>query len=83
MTLQRKIQKLINNAAKCDKNQKLFVSLHRRYKTEEVMMTKEEALRRFKAAKQTKKDAVAALEERMKQTYEERTGLKANYVVTL
>ena len=33
------------------------------------MMTKEEALRRFKAAKQTKKD--------------ERTGLKANYVVTL
>ena len=27
------------------------------------MMTKEEALRRFKAAKQTKKDAVAALEE--------------------
>ena len=59
------------------------VSLHRRYKTEEVMMTKEEALRRFKAAKQTKKDAVAALEEKMKQAYEERTGLKANYVVTL
>ena len=47
------------------------------------MMTKEEALRRFKAAKQTKKDAVAALEEKMKQAYEERTGLKANYVVTL
>ena len=60
-----------------------LVSLHRRYKTEEVMMTKEEALRRFKAAKQTKKDAVAALEEKMKQAYEERTGLKANYVVTL
>ena len=38
--------------------------MHRRYKTEEVMMTKEEALRRFKAAKQTKKDAVAALEEK-------------------
>ena len=47
------------------------------------MMTKEEALRRFKAAKQTKKDAAAALEEKMKQAYEERTGLKANYVVTL
>ncbi len=46
-------------------------------------MTKEEALRRFKAAKQTKKDAVAALEQKMKQAYEERTGLKANYVVTL
>ena len=46
-------------------------------------MTKEEALRRFKAAKQTKKDAVAALEKKMKQAYEERTGLKANYVVTL
>ena len=29
------------------------------------------------------KDAVAALEEKMKQAYEERTGLKANYVVTL
>lgn len=29
------------------------------------MMTKEEALRRFKAAKQTKKDAVAALEENL------------------
>ena len=73
-----------------------------------IMMTKEEALRRFKAtdkreesdarinfserelarmkfkaAKQTKKDAVAALEQKMKQAYEERTGLKANYVVTL
>jgi len=47
------------------------------------MMTKEEALRRFKAAKQTKKNAVAALEQKMKSAYEERTGLKANYVVTL
>jgi hypothetical protein len=28
-------------------------------------MTKEEALRRFKAARQTKRDAVAALEEKM------------------
>ena len=46
-------------------------------------MTKEEALRRFKAAKQTKKDAVAALEKKMKQAYEERTGLKANYVVII
>ena len=34
-----------------------------------LMMTKEEALRRFKAAKQTKKDAVAALEEKMKATH--------------
>ena len=47
------------------------------------MMTKEEALRRFKAAKQTKMNAVAALEEKMKQAYEERPGMKANYVVTL
>ena len=78
-----KIQKVENNGSKYDKYQKLFVSLRRRYKTEEVMMTKEEALRRFKAAKQTKKDAVEALEEKMKQAYEERTGLKANYVVTL
>ena len=47
------------------------------------MKTREEALRRFKAAKQKKMNAVAALEERMKQAYEERTGMKANYVVTL
>ena len=44
------------------------------------MMTKEEALRRFKAAKQTKKDAVAALEEKMKQAYEERTGQKTSFI---
>ena len=48
-----------------------------------AMMTREEALRRFKAAKQKKMNAVAALEEKMKQAYEERTGMKANYVVTL
>ena len=47
------------------------------------MMTKEEAMRRFKAARQTKMNAVAVLEEKMKQAYEERTGMKANYVVTL
>ena len=47
------------------------------------MMTREEALRRFKAAKQKKMNAVATLEEKMKQAYEERTGMKANYVVTL
>ena len=44
------------------------------------MMTKEEALRRFKAAKQTKKDAVAALEEKMKQAYEERAGQKTSFI---
>jgi hypothetical protein len=36
------------------------------------MITEEEALRHFKAAKQTKKNAVAALEEKMKLAYEER-----------
>jgi len=46
-------------------------------------MTKEEALRRFKAARQTKNNAVAALEKKMKQAYEKRTGFKASYVVTL
>jgi len=46
-------------------------------------MTREEALRRFKAAKQTKINAVANLEQKMKSSYEERTDLKANYVVTL
>jgi hypothetical protein len=47
------------------------------------MMTKSEALRRFKAAKQKKMEAVAALEQMMKSSYEERTGQKAEYVVTL
>lgn len=47
------------------------------------MITKEEALRRFKAAKQKKMDAVASLEQRMKQTYEETTGKKAKYIVSL
>ena len=53
-------------------------------------MTREEALKRFKAAKLTKFDAVTALEQEMKQAYEERkqayeerTGLKANYVMSL
>lgn len=40
-------------------------------------MTRDEALRRFKAAKQTKMNAVVALERKMKQAYEERTGLTA------
>ena len=44
------------------------------------MMTREEALRRFKAARQTKMNAVAALEEKMKQAYEERTGMKAHNI---
>ena len=47
------------------------------------MMTKTEALKRFMAAKQTKLKAVAELEQRMKQSYEDRTGLKAEYVVSL
>jgi hypothetical protein len=52
-------------------------------KGEKKMMTKSEALRRFKAAKQKKMDAVAALEQMMRNSYEERTGQKAKYVVTL
>lgn len=47
------------------------------------MITEEEALRHFKAAKRTNKNAVAALEEKMKLAYEERTGHKADYVTTL
>ena len=47
------------------------------------MMTRSEALRRFKAAKQKKMAAVAALEQAMKNSYEERTGQKAKYVVTI
>ena len=47
------------------------------------MITEEEALRHFKAARRTNKNAVAALEEKMKLAYEERTGHKADYVTTL
>ena len=48
-----------------------------------INMNREEALKRFKAAKQKKMNAVAELEKKMKQAYEERTGLKAKYVVSL
>ena len=48
-----------------------------------INMNREEALKRFKAAKQKKMNAVADLEKKMKQAYEERTGLKAKYVVSL
>lgn len=47
------------------------------------MITKQEAMQRFMQAKKKKLEAVASLEQRMKQAYEETTGKKANYVVTL
>lgn len=46
-------------------------------------LTKEEALRRFAAAKTKKRQKIAQLEKEMKQLYEQETGLKANYFVAL
>ena len=46
-------------------------------------MTQKEAMARFMAAKEKKRQCVEQLEEKMKKAYEERTGMKANYVVTL
>ena len=46
-------------------------------------MTKEEAMNRFMAAKEKKRQCVARLEEKMKQNYEKRTGKPANYTFVL
>lgn len=46
------------------------------------MLTKQETMQRFMQAKK-KQEAVASLEQRMKQAYEETTGKKAKFVVTL
>ena len=46
-------------------------------------MTKEEAMARFMAAKEKKRQCITRLEARMKQAYEERTGKPANYTFVL
>jgi len=46
-------------------------------------MTKEEAMKRFMAAKEKKRQCVARLEEKMKQSYEKQTGKPANYTFVL
>ncbi len=48
-----------------------------------AIMTKEEAMARFMAAKEKKRQCVARLEEKMKAAYEERTGKPANYTFVL
>jgi hypothetical protein len=62
--------------------QKYFVSLRRKQKTT-IIMTKEEAMARFMAAKEKKRQCVAQLEEKMKQSYEQRTGKPAKYTFVL
>ena len=47
------------------------------------VMTKEEAMTRFMAAKEKKRQCVAWLEEKMKQSYEQRTDKPANYTFVL
>ena len=46
-------------------------------------MNRDEAMKCFKAAKQKRITAIADLENKMKKAYEERTGYKASYIVTL
>lgn len=47
------------------------------------MMTREEAIKRFRATKRKKQEYVTKLEAEMKASYEQRTGLKANYFSVL
>ena len=49
----------------------------------DTIMTREEALTRFMAAKEKKRQCVERLEEKMKQTYEQRTGKPAKYSFVL
>lgn len=48
-----------------------------------TQMTKEEAMARFMAAKERKRMRIAELEKQMREEYEKRTGLKANYFFAL
>jgi hypothetical protein len=48
-----------------------------------MTMTKSEAMARFMAAKEKKRQCVERLEEKMKKTYEQRTGKPANYTFVL
>lgn len=52
-------------------------------KQKRLNMTKEEAMARFMAAKEKKRQCIARLEEKMKVAYEERTGKPANYTFVL
>ena len=52
-------------------------------KKKTIIMTKEEAMARFMAAKEKKRQCVAQLEEKMKQSYEQRTGKPAKYTFVL
>ena len=44
---------------------------------------KEEMLERFQKARQQKRDCIARLEKSMKETYEQRTGMSADYFFAL
>lgn len=46
-------------------------------------MTQKEAMARFMAAKEKKRQCVEQLEEKMKKAYEQRTGKPANYTFVL
>ena len=46
-------------------------------------LTREDALKRFIAARDKKRECVERIEKRMKIAYQERTGKKANYTFVL
>jgi hypothetical protein len=55
-------------------------------KVEEIMkllMTREEAQKRFETARQKKRDCLTRLEKNMKEEYEKRTGKTADYFFAL
>ena len=47
------------------------------------ILTREEALARFTAARNKKRECVERIEKRMKASYEKQTGMKANYTFVL
>lgn len=59
------------------------VSLQCSRKKAIVFMTQKEAMARFMAAKEKKRQCVEQLEEKMKKAYEQRTGKPANYTFVL
>lgn len=44
-----------------------------------VTMTKEQAMEKFMLAKKRKQECIDTLEKKMKEDYESKTGLQANY----
>lgn len=61
----------------------IIVAVKSRTVMNEVKMTREDALRRFKAAKQRKEECVARLKMELIADYEKRTGKKPDSIFVL